>query len=205
MRLLKPLVFAACLVPLGLLLWRGFTDGLTANPIEFVTHRTGDWTLRLLLVTLAVTPLRRLTGWNAVIRLRRMLGLFAFFYGSLHLLTYVVLDHFFAFGSMLEDLTDRRFVTAGFTGFVLMIPLALTSTQAMVRRLGGRRWQALHRLVYVSACAGVVHYLWLVKADLRPPLVYAALLALLLGFRLYVALARRAGRPPHAAGSGALL
>ena len=193
-RAVKPLVFAACLVPLGLLVWRGFTDGLTANPIEFVTHRTGDWTLRLLLVTLAITPLRRLTGWNAVIRLRRMLGLFAFFYGSLHLLTYVVLDHFFAFGSMLEDLTDRRFVTAGFTGFVLMIPLALTSTQAMVRRLGGRRWQALHRLVYVSACAGVVHYLWLVKADLRPPLVYAALLALLLGFRLYVALARRAGR-----------
>ena len=196
-RAVKPLVFAACLVPLGLLVWRGFTGGLTANPIEFVTHRTGDWTLRLLLVTLAVTPLRRLTGWNAVIRLRRMLGLFAFFYGSLHLLTYVVLDHFFAFGSMLEDLTDRRFVTAGFTGFVLMIPLALTSTRAMVRRLGGRRWQALHRLVYVSACAGVVHYLWLVKADLRPPLVYAALLALLLGFRLYVALVRRA-RPSRA-------
>lgn len=194
MRLVKSFVFAACLVPLGLLVWRGLTDGLTANPIEFVTHRTGDWTLRLLLVTLAITPLRRLTGWNAVIRLRRMLGLFAFFYGSLHLLTYVVLDHFFAFGSMLEDLTDRRFVTAGFTGFVLMIPLALTSSQAMVRRLGGRRWQALHRLVYVSACAGVVHYLWLVKADLRPPLVYAGVLALLLGFRLYVAMARRAER-----------
>ena len=193
-RAVKPLVFAACLVPLGLLVWRGFTGGLTANPIEFVTHRTGDWTLRLLLVTLAITPLRRLTGWNAVIRLRRMLGLFAFFYGSLHLLTYVVLDHFFAFGSMLEDLTDRRFVTAGFTGFVLMIPLALTSTQAMVRRLGGRRWQALHRLVYVSACAGVVHYLWLVKADLRPPLVYAGVLALLLGLRLYVTMVRRPGR-----------
>ena len=191
MRLLKPLVFAACLVPLALLVWRGFSGGLSANPIEFVTHRTGDWTLRLLLVTLAITPLRRLTGWHAVIRLRRMLGLFAFFYGSLHLLTYVVLDHFFAFGSMLEDLTERRFVTAGFTGFVLMVPLALTSTQAMVRRLGGRRWQALHRLVYVSACAGVVHYLWLVKADLRPPLVYAGVLALLLGFRLYRAAASR--------------
>lgn len=184
-RLLKPAVFAACLIPLGLLLWRGFTGGLTANPIEYITHRTGDWTLRLLLITLAITPLRRLTGWNAVIRLRRMLGLFAFFYGSLHFLTYVVLDHFFALESILEDLTDRRFVTAGFTGFVLMIPLALTSTQAMVRRLGGRRWQALHRLVYVSACAGVVHYLWLVKADLRPPLLYAAALALLLGYRLW--------------------
>ena len=167
-RLLKPIVFALCLVPLGLLLWRGFTGDLTANPIEYITHRTGDWTLRLLLITLAITPLRRLTGWNAVIRLRRMLGLFAFFYGSLHFLTYVVLDHFFALDSILEDLTDRRFVTAGFTGFVLMIPLALTSTQAMVRRLGGRRWQALHRLVYASACAGVVHYLWLVKAGPAP-------------------------------------
>ena len=190
-RLLKPVIFAVCLIPLALLLWGGFTGGLTANPIEFITHRTGDWTLRLLLVTLAITPLRRLTGWNAVIRLRRMLGLFAFFYGSLHFLTYVVLDHFFALESMLEDLTDRRFVTAGFTGFVLMIPLALTSTQAMVRRLGGRRWRALHRLVYVSACAGVVHYTWLVKADLRPPLLYAAILALLLGYRLQVALRRR--------------
>ena len=123
-----------------------------------------------------------------------MLGLFAFFYGSLHFLTYVVLDHFFALESMLEDLTDRRFVTAGFTGFVLMIPLALTSTQAMVRRLGGKRWRALHRLVYASACAGVVHYTWLVKADLRPPLLYAAVLALLLGYRLYTAFEQRAGR-----------
>ncbi len=196
MRGLKPVVFAACLVPLGLLLWRGFTGDLTANPIEYITHRTGDWTLRLLLITLAITPLRRLTGWNAVIGVRRMLGLFAFFYGSLHFLTYVVLDHFFALESILEDLTDRRFVTAGFTGFVLMIPLALTSTQAMVRRLGGRRWRALHRLVYASACAGVIHYLWLVKADLRPPLLYAAALALLLGFRAwhYWRAAPRAGR-----------
>ena len=185
MRLLKPLLFAACLVPLALLLQRGFTGGLTANPIEYITHRTGDWTLRLLLITLAITPLRRLTGWHAAIRLRRMLGLFAFFYGSLHFLTYVVFDHFFALESMLEDLTDRRFVTAGFTAFVLMIPLALTSTPAMVRRLGGRRWQALHRLVYASACAGVVHYAWLVKADLRPPLLYGAALALLLGYRLW--------------------
>lgn len=184
MRRLKAVVFAACLLPLGLLVWRGLSGGLTANPIEFVTHRTGDWALRLLLITLAVTPLRRLTGWNDLVRLRRLLGLFAFFYASLHVATYVVLDHFFAFDSMLEDLTERRFVTAGFTGFVLMIPLALTSTQAMVRRLGGRRWRALHRLVYVSACAGVVHYAWLVKADLRAPLLYGALLALLLGFRV---------------------
>ena len=144
MRYLKPLAFIACLAPLGLLLWQGATGGLTANPIEFVTHRTGDWTLRFLLITLAITPLRRLTGWNVLARLRRMLGLFAFFYGSLHLLTFVVLDHFFAFDSILEDVTERRFVTAGFTGFVLMVPLALTSTRAMVRRLGGKRWQALH-------------------------------------------------------------
>lgn len=194
MRRLKAVVCAACLLPLGLLVWRGLSGGLTANPIEFVTHRTGDWALRLLLITLAVTPLRRLTGWNDLVRLRRLLGLFAFFYASLHVATYVVLDHFFAFDSMLEDLTERRFVTAGFTGFVLMIPLALTSTQAMVRRLGGRRWRALHRLAYVSACAGVVHYAWLVKADLRAPLLYGALLALLLGFRVW-----RCWRRPAAA------
>lgn len=185
MRYLKPVVFLVCLVPAALLLGRGVTGELTANPIEFVTHRTGDWTLRFLLITLAVTPIRRLTGWNAVVRLRRMLGLFAFFYGSLHLLTYVVLDHFFAFDSMLEDVTQRRFVTAGVTGFVLMVPLALTSTQSMVRRLGGTRWQALHRLVYASAAAGVVHYAWLVKADIRPPLGYGAVLVLLLGLRLW--------------------
>lgn len=184
-RILKAVVFGACLIPLGLLVWRGPSGGLTANPIEFITHRTGDWALRLLLITLAITPLRRLTGWNGLVRLRRPLGLFAFFYASLHVLTYVVLDHFFAFDSMLEDLTERRFVTAGFTGFVLMIPLALTSTQAMVRRLGGKRWRALHRLVYASACAGVVHYAWLVKADVRAPILYGALLALLLGFRVW--------------------
>ena len=185
MRYLKPTVFLACLVPLALLVGRGIAGELTANPIEFITHRTGDWTLRMLLLTLAVTPLRRLTGWNEVVRLRRMLGLFAFFYGSLHLLTYVVLDHFFALGSILEDLTERRFVTAGFTGYVLMVPLALTSSQAAVRRLGGQRWQALHRLVYVSAAAGVVHYFWLVKADLRPPLAYGVVLGLLLGLRVW--------------------
>lgn len=185
MRFLKPAVFAACLIPLALLLARGFTGDLTANPIEFITHRTGDWTLRFLLITLAITPLRRITGWNPIIRMRRMLGLFAFFYGCLHFLTYVVLDHFFAFARMIEDVAERRYITAGFTGFVLLIPLAVTSTQAMVRRLGGKRWQALHRLVYVSAIAGVIHYTWLVKADLRPPMRYAAILAVLLGFRLW--------------------
>lgn len=185
MRFLQPAIFLLCLGPLGLLIWQGFTGGLTANPIEFITHRTGDWTLRFLLITLAVTPARRLTGWNPIIRCRRMLGLFAFFYGSLHFLTLIVFDHFFSITSILEDIAERKYITVGFAGFVLMIPLAVTSTQAMVRRLGGRRWQALHRLVYVSAIAGVVHYLWLVKVDVRPPLRYAAILAVLLGFRVW--------------------
>jgi sulfoxide reductase heme-binding subunit YedZ len=196
MHLLKPAVFAACLIPLALILWRGFTGDLTANPIEFITHRTGDWTLRFLLITLAITPLRRITGWNPIIRMRRMLGVFAFFYGCLHFLTYVVLDHFFAVARMIEDVAERRYITAGFTGFVLLIPLAVTSTQAMVRRLGGRRWQALHRLVYVSAIAGVIHYTWLVKADLRPPMRYAAILAVLLGFRLWYRYRRLAVTSP---------
>lgn len=185
MRLLKPVAFIACLAPLGLLVWSGFTGGLTANPIEYITHRTGDWTLRFLLITLAVTPVRRLTGWNPIIRFRRMLGLFAFFYGSLHFLTFIVFDHFFSIVSIVDDIFERKYITAGFTGFVLMIPLALTSTRRMVRRLGGRRWQALHRLVYASAVAGVVHYLWLVKVDVRPPLRYVAILAVLLGFRVW--------------------
>ena len=181
----KPFVFVGCLLPGGLLVWDGMTGGLGANPIEAITHTTGDWTLRFLLVTLAVTPLRWMTGWNPIVRHRRMLGLFAFFYGSLHFLAYAVLDHFFALDSMLEDVVTRRYVTAGFVGFVLMIPLAVTSTQAMIRRLGGRRWRVLHRFVYASAIAGVVHYLWLVKIDVRPPLIYALILSLLLAARLW--------------------
>jgi len=184
-RSVKPWVFAACLIPLVLLVWRGFTGGLTANPIEYITHRTGDWTLRLLLITLAITPLRRLTGWSGLAPLRRMLGLFTFFYATLHFSTYLVLDFFFAFDLILDDIVERRYVTAGFAGFLLLIPLALTSSQRMMRRLGGERWRRLHRLVYAAAVAGVVHYLWLVKLDIRPPLVYAAILAVLLGARLW--------------------
>jgi len=180
----KRLLFVACLVPTGLVVWRGLTGDLGANPIEAVTHATGDWTLRFLLLTLAISPLRRFTGWNRVIQVRRMLGLFAFYYASLHFLTYVVLDHFFALSSIIEDVITRRYITAGFTGFVLMIPLAVTSSRDMVRRLGGRRWRALHRLVYASAVAGVVHYLWLVKVDARPPLIYAAVLIALFGLRV---------------------
>ena len=193
-RRLKPWVFAACLIPLGLLVWRGFTGGLTANPIEFITHRTGDWTLRFLLIALAITPLRRVTGWNGLAQLRRMLGLFAFFYVSLHFSTYLVFDFFFAFDLIFDDIVERPFITAGFTGFVLLIPLALTSNYRMTRRLGGKRWRRLHRLVYVAAVAGVVHYLWLVKVDIGPPLIYAGILAVLLGARLWFRFATKSSR-----------
>jgi sulfoxide reductase heme-binding subunit YedZ len=173
-------VFVACLVPAAALVWGAVTGGLGANPIDKITDETGTWTLRLLMATLAVTPLRRFTGWNEVIRLRRPLGLFAFFYGSLHFCTYLVLDQFFAFPEIVADIAKRPYITVGFTGFVLMVPLAITSTAGWIRRLGGRRWQRLHRLVYVSAAAGVVHYLWLVKADTTRPTRYAAILAVLL-------------------------
>jgi methionine sulfoxide reductase heme-binding subunit len=183
-RYFKPVVFLACLGPLASLTWRGFHAELGANPIEAITHGTGDWTLRFLLITLAVSPLRKLTRQYWLINFRRMLGLFAFFYGCLHLMTYVWLDKFFDVHEMLHDIAKRRFITAGMTGFVLMIPLALTSTKWAIRKLGGKRWQILHRLIYASAAAGVIHYIWLVKADLRKPLEYGAVLAALLFYRL---------------------
>jgi len=181
--LLKTAIFAACLVPLGQLVYYGWTDNLSANPIEFITRFTGSGALLLLLVTLGVTPLRKITGWNEAIKFRRTLGLFAFFYASLHFSTYMVLDHFFDFQAIIKDVLKRPYVTAGFTGFVLMIPLAITSTAGMIRRLG-KRWQLLHRLVYVVAIAGVVHFYWLVKADIRRPAQYGSVLAILLGYRL---------------------
>ena len=187
----KPGVFTACVAPLVLLVWHGVTGALSANPIEDITHRTGDWALRFLLIALAVTPLRRLTGWAALASFRRMFGLFAFFYALLHFSTYLVLDFFFAFDLILDDIVERRYVTAGFVGFLMLIPLALTSTARMTKRLGGARWRRLHRLVYVAAVAGVVHYLWLVKIDLLPPLVYAGVLAVLLGIRLWFRFAPR--------------
>ena len=180
MKVVKRLVFVLCLAPFAWLVFAAFTDRLGANPIDAITDETGTWTLRFLVATLAVTPLRRLTGWNEIITLRRMLGLFAFFYGSLHAATYVVLDQFFDPASILGDIAKRPFITAGFTGFVLMVPLAITSTAGWIRRLGGRRWQQLHRLAYVSAAAGVIHYYWLVKADVSRPLRYAVVLAVLL-------------------------
>lgn len=212
--LLKPAVFLAALTPAVILIyltwaayngnqsaWPALTGNLSANPLEDITHRTGYWALRFLCITLAVTPLRRLTGWNGAIRFRRMLGLFAFFYGVLHVLTYAILDRFISLdvpdgvmswtavrmfaASIGEDIYMRKFITVGFVAFVAMVPLALTSTAGMIRRLGGRRWQMLHRLIYVSAVAGVIHYLWLVKSDIRDPVAYGLIVTILLGFRVY--------------------
>lgn len=172
-----------CLLPLGRLVVLGAGGGLGANPIEFITRSTGTWTLVGLLVTLSVTPLRRLTGRADLVRYRRMLGLSTFFYASLHFVTYIWLDQFFDPPAIARDIVKRPFITVGFTAFVLLIPLALTSTQAMMRRLG-RRWQLLHRLVYFIAVLGVIHYLWLVKKDLTEPLIYGGILVLLLAVRL---------------------
>jgi methionine sulfoxide reductase heme-binding subunit len=195
-RYLKPVLFFACLVPLSKLAWRGFHGELGANPIETITHSTGDWTLIFLLITLSITPLRKLTRQYWLISWRRMLGLFAFFYGSLHLMTYVWLDKFFGLNEMLKDIAKRKFITAGMTAFVLMIPLAVTSTKWAIRKLGGKRWQMLHRLIYFSASAGVIHYIWLVKADLKKPLEYAAVLSALLAYRLLDWIVGRAKRSP---------
>lgn len=182
---LKALAFAACLYPLLRLAWGAWSGGLGANPIEAITRGTGKWALVFLLITLAVTPLRRLTGRNGVIRFRRMLGLFAFLYASLHLLTYAWLDQFFDLPEIVKDIAKRPFITAGFLAFLILVPLAATSSAAMIRRLG-RSWQRLHRLVYASAAAAVIHFLWLVKADTRRPLLYGTVLALLLGLRLVI-------------------
>jgi sulfoxide reductase heme-binding subunit YedZ len=212
--LLKPAVFLASVVPAAVLIyltwrayngeasaWPALTGNFSPNPLEDITHQTGLWSLRFLCLTLAVTPLRRLAGWNGAIRFRRMLGLFAFFYGTLHFLTYALLDRLASLNApegllswsamqalaawIASDIAERPFITVGFAAFVAMLPLAATSTTAMIRRLGGRRWQLLHRLIYFSAVAAVVHFWWLVKADIRRPLFYGAIVALLLGFRAY--------------------
>lgn len=183
-KILKPIVFLSALIPLALLAFNGLRGDLGANPIEEITHQTGLWTLILLLVTLAITPIRRITGVNWVIQYRRMLGLFAFFYGCLHLMTYVWLDQFFDVHSMLKDVYKRPFITAGFTAFVLMVPLALTSTQRSIRKLG-KKWQSLHRLIYFSAAAGAIHFLWLVKRDKEEPAIYGIILCALMVIRVY--------------------
>jgi sulfoxide reductase heme-binding subunit YedZ len=189
-RTLKPIVFTLALVPLLRLAVLGLLGELGANPIEMITHQTGLRALTLLLVTLAITPLRRITGQLWLIQYRRMLGLFAFFYAVLHMLTYVWLDQFFDFHAMLKDIVKRPFITMGSAAFLMLLPLAVTSTQSAIRRLG-RRWQQLHRLVYGSAVAGVIHYVWLVKKDIRQPMVYALVLAALLGYRVFAGVLKR--------------
>jgi len=181
---LKRAAFVAALLPAIYLVYGVFTDGLGANPIDYITDTTGLSALSLLVITLSMTPLRRLTRWNELIRLRRMLGLFAFFYACLHLLTWVVLDWFFDFPQMAEDIVERPWVTIGMLTFLLLLPLAITSTNAMIRRLG-RRWQQLHRLSYVAAVTAVIHFWWVVKADFQQPRFFAAALFLLFAFRAW--------------------
>jgi methionine sulfoxide reductase heme-binding subunit len=195
----KVVVFAACVAPVAWLVWRGLHSDLTADPIAFITHTTGDWTLRFLVVTLAITPLRKILQLPQLIRFRRMLGLFAFFYVCLHFTTWIWLDHGFAWPELWKDVLKRPFITVGFTGFLLLIPLAITSTAGWIRRLGGKRWQMLHRLVYATATLGVVHYYWLVKSDVRKPVFYGSVVAVLLVWRIATWLIGRRGRP--AAGS----
>jgi methionine sulfoxide reductase heme-binding subunit len=189
----KPAVFAVALIPFAWLVWRVITDDLGTNPIETLNRYTGDWTLRFLMFVLAVTPLRKLTGWNVLLRFRRMIGLFVFFYVCMHFLTWIWIDQYFDVQSIIKDVIKRPFITLGFACLLMLIPLAITSTDNMVRRLGARNWKRLHRLVYVIGIGGVIHYWWLVKSDIREPLLYASILVVLLGLRLWWAWrARRA-------------
>ncbi|HEX6693394.1 MAG TPA: protein-methionine-sulfoxide reductase heme-binding subunit MsrQ [Longimicrobiales bacterium] len=195
--LLKAGVWAACLTPFGLLAYRAATGGLGANPIEFITHRTGFWCLTLLVVTLSITPVRRITGWNGLVRYRRLVGLFSFFYGLLHFLTYLVLDQFFDWSAIAADILKRPYITVGFTAFLILLLLALTSPRAAVRRLG-RRWQTIHRLIYAAAGLAVLHFYWKrsAKNDIFDPLIFAALVAILLAARIPTWLKKRRSHPP---------
>jgi sulfoxide reductase heme-binding subunit YedZ len=200
---LKALLFLLALVPLVRLVFDGLTHNLGANPIEKITHVTGYWTLMLLMVALSVTPLRKITGWLWLVRLRRMVGLYAFFYACLHFLAYLVLDQFFDWGNIAKDIIKRPYITVGFVAFLLLVPLAVTSTNRMMKRLGGKRWQRLQRLIYLIAVGGVVHYAWLVKKDLTNPLMFALVLAVLLGLRVVYGwrgqrMARPSLHPPDA-------
>jgi len=192
----KVVVFLICLIPAGMLIWDAFNGGLGSNPTQFLEHSTGDWTLRFVAITLAVTPLRKLLKQPQLIRFRRMLGLFAFFYGCCHFAVYLTFDQVFDLHGIWADVMKRRYITVGFTGFVLMIPLAVTSTAGWIRRMGGKNWALLHRLIYVTAVAGVIHYYWLVKSDVHLPLEYAAVMAVLLGYRVYAHYAKPARAVP---------
>src|SRR4051794_40168701 len=185
-RWMKVLVFLLCLSPFVYLCRRFYREDLTANPLEYITHFTGDWAIRLIATTLAITPLRKLLHLPDLIRFRRMIGVYAFFYASLHFLTYLWLDRLFDFHDLGKDIAKRPFITMGFVAFVCMLPLAITSTKGWIRRLGGKRWQLLHRLVYLSAIAAVIHYKWLVKSDFRLPYMYGAIIGVLLLYRLAV-------------------
>jgi methionine sulfoxide reductase heme-binding subunit len=211
---LKPAVFVASLVPFAALSWALYTGNVGADPLNEITHATGDWALRFLVITLMITPIRRITGWNAAIRFRRMVGNFAFFYGVVHLLIFIVFDRLASlnFPGLLSpstyaalatsiggEIVKRPYINVGFISWVCMLLLAATSPTGMIRRLGGKRWQALHRLVYVAAIAGVLHYWWLVKADTSGPQAYAIVFAVLLGLRLWWALRKRATVPARAA------
>lgn len=197
----KPAAFLLALLPASLLAWNALHDQLSANPIDDITDATGTWTLRFLMITLAIRPLRRIPNLGWLSRLRRMAGLFAFFYGALHLTTYLYLDQFFDFDAIAKDILKRPFITLGMTAFALMVPLAATSTQWTMRLMGGARWKQLHRLVYASACCGVIHYLWLVKADRQRPLIYGAILAVLLGYRVWEYWRKKASARTTAPGS----
>lgn len=184
-RIVKPIVFLAALIPFALLVVNFATGNLSANPLDDITDATGTWTLRFIVLTLAVTPLQRLTGWSLLGQLRRMLGLFAFFYVCLHFTTYIWFDKFFEWEEIIADVAKRPFIAVGFTSFVLLIPLAVTSWNRMIKWIGGKNWKRLHRLVYVTAIGGVVHYLWLVKADTNRPLTYGAIVLLLFAYRIW--------------------
>jgi len=193
----KRALFALCMIPALLLVWRGFTGNLSANPVEFIEHKTGDWAMRFLLITLAVTPLRKIFEQPLLIRFRRMLGLFAFFYVCVHLSMYLIFDQAFSIPGIYADVLKRPYITVGTAGFLMLIPLAVTSTAGMVRRLGPKRWQLLHRLIYFCALAGVIHYYWLVKSDVREPLMYGGILAVLMLFRVRMWLQKSAKSKPQ--------
>lgn len=195
---IKPLVFVAALIPLVLLVWEGFNADLGANPIEAIELRTGRWALRFIAITLAVTPLRRITGWNEAIKYRRMLGLFAFLYATLHMSAFIGLDMFFDVSDIVEDIVKHPYITIGMATWLLLLPLAITSTRGWVRRLGGKRWNRLHQLIYVAAITGTIHYLWAVKKDTFLPLVYLTIIGSLLAWRLWVWLAKRRARAASA-------